>query len=186
MAGAQTVYAATYSGRVFAASTTTGQELRRRTVLDGASAGRREFVWVWAAGLEPEQPDERRAQQGLADAVTALVHGEHEVRRANLAAGVLFGGGALDADALEALRGIVPETEVTSVLLDSDEAVIDLLVASGVASSKGDARRTLGQGGIRLNGERVDDGAAPVPLVDDRYVLVQKGKKQRHLVIVTA
>ena len=133
-----------------------------------------------------EQPDERRAQQGLADAVTALVHGEHEVRRANLAAGVLFGGGALDADALEALRGIVPETEVTSVLLDSDEAVVDVLVASGVASSKGDARRTLGQGGIRLNGERVDDGAAPVPLVDDRYVLVQKGKKQRHLVIVTA
>ena len=130
------------------------------------------------------EPEARRAQQALADAVTEVVHGEAAVRQANLAAGALFGGGALDAEALEALRGIVPETEVTSDVLGGDEPVVDVLVASGVASSKGDARRTLQQGGIRLNGQKVDSGEAPVSAVDGRYVLVQKGKKQRHLVVV--
>ena len=132
------------------------------------------------------EPEARRAQQALADAVTELVHGEAAVRQANLAAGALFGGGALDAEALEALRGIVPETEVTADVLTGDEPVVDVLVASGVASSKGDARRTLQQGGIRLNGQKVDSGDAEVTAVDDRYVLVQKGKKQRHLVVVSA
>lgn len=131
-----------------------------------------------------ERPDARTAQQALADAVTALVHGPDEVRRANLAAEALFGGGALRSDALEALRGIVPETVVEVGSLGGDEPVVDVLVATGVASSKGDARRTLEQGGIRMNGERVADGAGAVPLVDGRYVLVQKGKKQRHLVVI--
>ena len=132
------------------------------------------------------EPEARRAQQAVADAVTELVHGEAAVRQANLAAGALFGGGALDAEALEALRGIVPETEVTVDVLTGDEPVVDVLVASGVASSKGDARRTLQQGGIRLNGRKVESGDAEVTAVDDRYVLVQKGKKQRHLVVVSA
>lgn len=132
------------------------------------------------------EPEARRAQQALADAVTELVHGAPAVRQANLAAGALFGGGELDAEALEALRGIVPETAVGADVLEGDEPVVDLLVASGVASSKGDARRTLQQGGIRLNGEKVDSSEAAVSAVAGRYVLVQKGKKQRHLVVVSA
>jgi len=131
-----------------------------------------------------EAPEGRHAQRALADAVTALVHGDDEVRKANLAAGALFGGAELDAEALEALRGIVPETEVEADVLAGAEPVVDVLVASGVASSKGDARRTLQQGGIRINGERVDAGDVAVAAVDGRYLLVQKGKKQRHLVVV--
>ena len=132
-----------------------------------------------------EAPEERRAQRALADAVTALVHGDDEVRKANLAAGALFGGAELDAEALEALRGIVPETEVEAGILAGAEPVVDVLVASGVASSRGDARRTLEQGGIRFNGERVGAGDVAVTAVAGRYVLVQKGKKQRHLVVVS-
>ena len=59
-------------------------------------------------------PEQRSAQRVLADEVTALIHGPGEVRRANLAAGALFGGGELDGEALEALRGIVPETELAA------------------------------------------------------------------------
>jgi tyrosyl-tRNA synthetase len=133
-----------------------------------------------------EAPEQRRGQRALADAVTALVHGDDEVRKANLAAGALFGGGDLDGEALEALRGIVAETLIDAKVLAGEEAVIDLLVATGVCSSKGDARRTLDQGGIRLNGEKVADGTASVVPVDGRFVLVQKGKKQRHLAVVGA
>ena len=131
-------------------------------------------------------PEQRSAQRVLADEVTALIHGPGEVRRANLAAGVLFGGGELDGEALEALRGIVPETELAAETLIGEEPVVDLLVATGVCSSKGDARRTVDQGGIRLNGEKIDDGTTAVTLVDERFVLIQKGKKQRHLAVLGA
>ncbi|MEM9468109.1 MAG: tyrosine--tRNA ligase [Actinomycetota bacterium] len=133
-----------------------------------------------------EAPERRHAQRVLADEVTGLIHGPDEVRRANLAAGALFGGAELDGDALDALRGIVPETTIEPSVLAGDEPVIDLLVVTGVCSSKGDARRTLGQGGIRLNGDRVGDAAAAIAPVDGRFVLVQKGKKQRHLAVVQA
>jgi tyrosyl-tRNA synthetase len=131
-------------------------------------------------------PEQRSAQRVLADEVTALIHGPGEVRRANLAAGALFGGGELDGEALEALRGIVPETELAAETLIGEEPVVDLLVATGVCSSKGDARRTVDQGGIRLNGEKIDDGTTAVTLVDERFVLIQKGKKQRHLAVLGA
>jgi tyrosyl-tRNA synthetase len=129
-----------------------------------------------------KSPESRHAQALLADEVTALVHGNAEVRRARLAAGALFGGGALDGAALEALRGIVPETELTADLGD-EEPVVDLLVATGVCSSKSDARRTIDQGGIRVNGEKVGSGADAVRFIDDRFVLLQRGKKQRHLAV---
>ena len=131
-------------------------------------------------------PEQRSAQRVLADEVTALIHGPGEVRRANLAAGALFGGGELDGEALEALRGIVPETELAADTLIGEEPVVDLLVATGVCSSKGDARRTVDQGGIRLNGEKIADGTTVVTLVDERFVLIQKGKKQRHLAVLGA
>lgn len=131
-------------------------------------------------------PQERRAQRVLADEVTGLIHGFDEVRRANLAASALFGGASLDGEVLEALRGIVPETEIRPEELEDGEPVVTLLVATGVCSSKGDARRTLEQGGIRLNGEKIVDGGAPVELVDGRFVLIQRGKKQRHLVVVAS
>lgn len=133
-----------------------------------------------------QAPELRSAQRVLADEVTALIHGSGEVRRANLAAGALFGGSELDGEALEALRGIVPESELAADTLAGEEPVVDLLVMTGVCSSKGDARRTIDQGGIRLNGEKIDDAATAVTPVDGRFVLIQKGKKQRHLAVLDA
>jgi len=129
-----------------------------------------------------EAPEARHAQGVLADEVTALIHGEREVRRARLAAAALFGGGDLDGEGLEALRGIVPETELAGAL-GEEEPVVDLLVATGVCSSKSDARRTIEQGGIRVNGEKVVAGSEAVTFVDERFVLIQRGKKQRHLAV---
>ncbi len=128
-------------------------------------------------------PDERVAQRALADAVTELIHGPHEVRRATLAAGALFGGADLDGASLDALRGVVPESVLSAPSVESDEPAVDLLVATGVCSSRGDARRTIDQGGIRLNGTKLETSDAPVEAIDRRFVLIQRGKKQRHLVV---
>ncbi len=131
-----------------------------------------------------ETPEQRVAQSALADAVTELIHGSDEVRKATLAARALFGGGVLDADGLEALRGVVAETSVHAALASGEEAVVDLLVATGVCSSKGDARRTIQQGGIRVNGDRIESTADGFAFVGERFALVQRGKKQRHLAVV--
>jgi len=130
------------------------------------------------------EPEKRLAQSELADSVTALIHGPVEVRRAKLAAGALFGGEDLTVERLEALRGIVPETVVESGAFGSAEPVVDLLVLAEVCSSRGDARRTISQGGIRINGERIGAADSTFDAVDGRFVLVQRGKKQRHLVVI--
>ncbi len=129
-------------------------------------------------------PERRLAQRRLADEVTRIVHGEAEVRRANLAAEVLFGGRVPDAEALEALRGIVPETVVGPSVLEGDEAVVDLAVATGVCSSRGEARRTIAQGGLSINGVRVSDAGERVEALGGRFVLVQRGRRTRHLAVV--
>ncbi|MFT5201920.1 MAG: tyrosyl-tRNA synthetase [Candidatus Aldehydirespiratoraceae bacterium] len=128
-------------------------------------------------------PEARHAQGVLADAVTALIHGDAAVRRARLAAGALFGGGVLDSEALEALRGVVAETALDTDAVGTDEPAIDLLVATGVCSSRSDARRTIEQGGIRVNGEKVTSASQAVVFVDGQFALVQRGKKQRHLAV---
>jgi tyrosyl-tRNA synthetase len=142
---------------------------------------------VASAMAEHEKaPEARHAQGVLADAVTALIHGEAAVRRARLAAGALFGGGALDGEALEALRGIVAETALDASAVGIEEPAVDLLVATGVCSSRSDARRTIEQGGIRINGEKVTSPAQLVDFVDGQFALVQRGKKQRHLAVKSA
>ena len=131
-----------------------------------------------------ETPERRDGQRRLADGVTELVHGVDEVKRANLAAGALFGDEPLTGDSLQAVRGIIPETIQPTGILDGEESVVDILVATDVCSSRGEARRTIVQGGVRLNGERVSGRGDRVVAIADRFVLIQRGKKQRHLLVL--
>ena len=135
-----------------------------------------------------QAPELRVAQQRLADEVCILVHGEGETARARLAAQGLFGAEPPTGAVLEALRGIVPETSVAADDLTGDESLVDVLVTSGLCGSRGDARRTLSGGGVSVNGRRQDPGAVALPpdaLVDGRYVLLQKGRRNRHLLVLT-
>ena len=132
-------------------------------------------------------PESRVAQERLADEVCTLVHGEPETARARLAAAGLFGGEPPTGEVLEALRGIVPETSVTAGGLAGEESLVDVLVASGLCGSRGDARRTLAGGGVSVNGVRQDPDAMALPvdaLVDGRFVLLQKGRRNRHLLVL--
>ncbi len=128
-----------------------------------------------------KSPEDRSAQQRLATEVCRLVHGDEEAEQALLATQGLFGSKSNSEDSLEALRGIVPETEVrASDLKQGEESLIDVLVLSGLCSSRGDARRTIAAGGISVNGDRQATDAVSLPndlLLNGDYVLIQKGKK---------
>jgi tyrosyl-tRNA synthetase len=130
-------------------------------------------------------PERRVAQRALADDVTSIVHGVDAARAAAEAADVLFGGDPVDASAaaLDTIAGEVPTSRVVPGDLSD---VVELLVTTGLATSKSDARRLVQQGSVRAN-ERVvtaEDGAGGVELLHGRYLLLRKGKRTFHLVEV--
>ena len=135
-----------------------------------------------------KSPEDRSAQQRLATEVCRLVHGDEEAEQALLATRGLFGTESTEENSFESLRGIVPETEVkASELKKAEESLIDVLVLSGLCSSKGDARRTITAGGISVNGDRQAADTVSLPndlLLNSDYVLIQKGKKNRHLLVI--
>lgn len=142
---------------------------------------------VKALMVEHEQsPSDRLAQKTLADLALAIIHGDDAVRQSNLAAEALFGGAELTAEMAESLRGIVPETEVPASDLDAEQNLISLLVASELCSSRKDARRKLGENQISVNGSKTDaEHVDPDGFIDGRFLLLQRGKKARHLVVLT-
>jgi tyrosyl-tRNA synthetase len=128
-----------------------------------------------------EKPFLRAGQKALAEHVTALVHGQQETQRIQAASTALFGTGALtelDPSTLAAaLR------EAGSVQVSRGEGlptVVDLLVAAGLSASKGEARRTVREGGAYLNNRRVED-ADSVPsdsdLLGGSWLVLRRGKK---------
>ncbi len=135
-----------------------------------------------------ERPEAREAQRTLARELTGMVHGETALAKAEQASQALFGGDVtgLDAADIEDIFAEVPSSEIAKETLSDGVPVIDLLVSSGLASSKADARRSIQGGGIYLNNERVLDGAvAGLPqAIVGRYFLLRKGRRQYHLMRV--
>jgi len=135
------------------------------------------------------EPGRRGAQRRLAVEATALVHGAEAAEAAEAASAILFGADATAASvaALEAVAAEVPTRRWDRGALEAGVEVVDLLVGEGfLAASKGEARRALAQGGAYVNGERVGEGArvGPEHLLQDRFVLLRKGKKSYGLVEV--
>jgi tyrosyl-tRNA synthetase len=134
-------------------------------------------------------PERRLAQRELARALTSLVHGEAATGNAEQASAVLFGGPVahLDAAGYEVLAAEVPTTDLAGGDLEG-ATVVDLLVRTELAKSKGDARRTLEQGGVYVAGEQIRDVDAAVrggDLAAGRYLLLRRGKATYHLLRVS-
>jgi tyrosyl-tRNA synthetase len=111
------------------------------------------------------------------------VHGTDAAARAAEASRALFGDGdlrALDAATLEAAFADLPRAQITAANGTPMPSVLDLLVASGLSESRGQARRVLGEGGAYLNNARVADPSA-VPTTSDllagRWLLLRRGKR---------
>jgi tyrosyl-tRNA synthetase len=134
--------------------------------------------------LSAERPEARKAQQALAEELTALLHGEAEAGRVKSASQAIFGQGDLrdlDEATLQAAASSLPRSEVNGEL----PGVADLFVASGLASSRSDARRTIADGGAYLNNQRVTDPEqrpAATDVLHGRWLVLRRGK--RNLAIV--
>lgn len=140
---------------------------------------------VAAVMLEHDRaPENRDAQRVLAREVTTFVHGAEATSRSERAAAILFSRSIPAADDLPALRGVVPETNVPVEHFGASEGLVDVLLLCGLAKSKGDARRAIGEGAIRWNHDRVD--ALAPDLIAQGFGLLQRGKKQRHLVVTAS
>ncbi len=128
-----------------------------------------------------QRPAARVAQQALAAEVTALVHGERELAAAEQAGQALFGLaelGTLAEPTLQAALAGTPSArlEVGGVL----PSVVDALVATGLVTSRGQARRTVQEGGAYVNNERITAAEEPLPssaLLHGRWVVLRKGKR---------
>jgi len=135
-----------------------------------------------ALAAHAADPGQRGPQRLLAQEMTTRVHGEGLCRRAIAASAILFGGGELrgaDAETLAVVASEVPVHPLPRAELDAGYAVVDALVAAGLASSKADARRGLQGAGYSLNGERLsaERTLGSGDLLAGRYLVLQKGKK---------
>ena len=130
-------------------------------------------------------PKLRLAQRRLADEVTKIVHGPQAASHASLAAEALFGSDPLNGAMLESLTEIVPSVFVDSEVLSADEPLLELLLASNLCVSRSDARRQIQQGSVSVNRSKVEDpGLTALGWVDGRFLLVQRGKKERRIVVL--
>ena len=142
-----------------------------------------------------EAPHLRGLQKALAREVTCMVHGEEEYRRAVEASEILFGGATA-----EALRGIdeqtflqvfegVPRFEISRPLIEGGIGFLALCTEhAAVFPSKGEARKLIQGGGVSLTKLKiaaVDFMVGSADLLSGRYLLVQKGKKNYYLIVVT-
>lgn len=125
-----------------------------------------------------ETPHLRAAQKRLAEEVTSLVHGPDQTEAVKAASEALFGKGELDGldpATLESALRELPHATITP-----ETTVAEALVATGLCQSLSEARRAVGQGGVSINNQGIDDDAALVgnpraPLTTG--LLLKRGKK---------
>ena len=137
-------------------------------------------------------PGRREAQHTLANEVTTLVHGPGAAVAAEKAARILFGSPVDDIDkaALEAVAAEVPTSDIPDDGFDAASNsfdLVELLASTGLASSKGDARRGLSEGSVYVNNERVSGEESAVTadrLLHGCYLLLRRGKRRYHLLRV--
>jgi len=141
------------------------------------------------AAEQAARPEARSAQRTLAREVTTLVHGETACAEAMRASEILFGGGldGISEGTLREILGEVPTTELDRARLGGAGApLIELLAASGLCPSKGQARKDIDGGGIYVNNVREGNSQRTVQEADllfGRHLLLRKGK--RNYVVVT-
>ncbi len=143
--------------------------------------------------LQAQDPGQRPLQKRLAKEITTLVHSEADWQQAVEASQILFSNKAgetlhnLDEKTLLDVFEGVPTFEVSRADIEEGIKLADLLVDKApVFPSKGELRKLAQQGGFSVNKEKVTDAYAPASadmLLNGKYLLVQKGKKNYYLLI---
>ena len=135
-------------------------------------------------------PEKREAQKQLAQEITRMVHGEANLKKAIQASQVLFGGEITDLSAQDVLDifAEVPSVDMQKTLFEGGGvSIIDISIASGLSTSRGETRRLIEGGGMYLNNRRVSDVATTVgvsALIEGQFIILRKGAKAYRLVRV--
>ena len=140
-----------------------------------------------------EAPHLRVLQKRLAREVTVMVHSEEDYNAAVEASGILFGNATsdalkrLDEDTLLSVFEGVPQFEVAKSEIEAGIKAVDLFVEkAAIFPSKGEMRKMTQGGGVSLNKEKLtafDQVITADDLLDEKYLLVQRGKKNYYLII---
>jgi tyrosyl-tRNA synthetase len=150
------------------------------------------------AHLESEHdkdPGQRVIQKALAKDLTIRVHSEADFNNSVGASQILFGQStteqlkSLDEKLLLEIMDGVPRTEVSRSLFESGIAITELLADhTGVFPSRGEARKMIAAGGVSINKNKLTDpvlASNAVELLSNKYLLIQKGKKNYYLVVIS-
>ncbi len=143
---------------------------------------------------QEEAPHLRPLQKRLAKEVTIMVHSQEDYDAAVEASNILFGNSTsealkhLDEQTLLDVFNGVPQFEVSREDLNAGVKAIDLFTEkAAIFSSKGEMRKLVQSGGISVNKEKLTDQDMVIDsssLLDEKYLLVQRGKKNYYLLIV--
>ena len=130
------------------------------------------------------EPHLALSQLRLAEELTRQVHGAAGLAAAQCATQVLFGGEiqGLDDSQLTEIFADVPSRELSQSALDGEGlGLIDAFVTAGLASSKGEARRTLRQGGVYVNNRRAENDQQRLTAADlagQTVIVLRSGRKK--------
>jgi tyrosyl-tRNA synthetase len=163
-----------------------------------ADAGRYIRIFTFLSRKEIEEltaeheaaPHLRILQKRLAKEVTLFIHGEKEYAFAVKASEILFGNATAEVlqslseeQLLQVMEG-VPQVEIAASDLQAGTDIVSLLAATQIFPSKGEARKGVQNGGVSINKEKIgsiDHTVNTAVLINGRYLLVQKGKKNYYL-----
>ena len=137
-----------------------------------------------------QDPAKRILQKKLAEQLTIFVHGEDALQKALETTQKLFeqqnsSVETLSPEDLEAMQGIV-KVEYEKEKLQPGVDLITLLSETGIFPSKGEARKMVQNGGVSINRTKIEDlqfSVSPTLLLHDKYLLIQKGKKNHYLLL---
>ena len=143
--------------------------------------------------LQAQDPGQRPLQKRLAKELTTMVHSAEDYEAAVEASQILFSNKAgeilhkIDEPTLLAVMEGVPTFEIARADLEAGLPLADLLTdRAKVFPSKGEMRKMVQGGGVSVNKEKIADAYAPSStdmLLNDKYILVQRGKKNYYLLI---
>jgi tyrosyl-tRNA synthetase len=141
-----------------------------------------------------EAPHLRILQKALAEDITVRVHSREDYEQAVEASDILFGKGTTESlarlpeNVFTSVFEGVPQFTVAKADLEAGINVLDLLaVNTTIFPSKGEARKMLIGGGVGINKTKLEDAEVAINttrLLNNRYLLIQKGKKNYYLIIV--
>jgi len=135
------------------------------------------------------KPEAREAQRTLAAECTRVVHGDEAVRAVEQATRILFGATDIvpDSATISMLAREMPSSEISLLDLEAGVALLDFLVRTKLAESKGAARKLIEGGGVYLNNKRAGSDKKTVSTADIEWpgaILARSGKKSYHLLLV--